>query len=248
MLFEGRVAVVTGGASGIGLATSEALAQQGALVCIADKASENGENAAKAIVAKGHKAEFRFLDVTKKESVAEFAGHTLERHGHVDILVNCAGWSKNMPFVELPDDILETVIELNLVGAMRLSRAFLPKMIERNFGRIVNISSDAGRVGSLGETAYSAAKSGLQGFTKSLAREGAKYNVTVNCVAPGPTDTPAMAATPEKIREGLTRVIPMKRIGKPSEIAAVVLSFVGPAGDFVTGQILSASGGLTMVG
>lgn len=248
MSLENKVAVVTGGASGIGFATAEALAQLGAIVCIGDKAKENGEKAAKEITAKGKKAEFQYLDLTKKESVAEFATNTLARHGHVDILINCAGWSKNMPFVETNDDLLEQVLALNLSGPMRLSKAFLPKMIERNFGRIVNISSDAGRVGSLGETIYASAKAGLLGFTKSLAREGARYNVLVNCVCPGPTDTPLLAETPEKIRDGLAKVIPMKRIGKPSEIAAAILFFVGPGGSYVTGQILSASGGLTMAG
>lgn len=248
MSFEGKVAVVTGAASGIGNATAESLARQGAIVCIGDKARDNGGKAAQAIVAKGLRAEYHHLDLTQKESVAQFAGKVLDRHGHVDILINCAGWSKNMPFVQVDSDLLEMLIALNLVGPMRLSQAFLPKMIERNYGRIVNISSDAGRVGSLGETVYSAAKSGIQGFTKSLAREGAKYNVTVNCVCPGPTDTPLLAETPEKIRDGLTKVIPMRRVGKPSEIAAAILGFVGPAGDYVTGQILSASGGLTMAG
>lgn len=248
MSFEGKVAVVTGGASGIGFATAEALAQQGALVCIGDKALENGERAANALAAKGYKAEFSGLDLTNKASVAAFAAHTLKRHDHVDILINCAGWSKNMPFVDVSPDLMEMLIELNLIGPMRLSQAFLPKMIERKFGRIVNVSSDAGRVGSLGETVYSAAKAGVQGFTKGLAREGAKHNVTVNCVCPGPTDTPLLAETPEKIRESLARVIPMRRVGKPSELAAAILGFVGPAGDYVTGQILSASGGLTMAG
>jgi 2-hydroxycyclohexanecarboxyl-CoA dehydrogenase len=121
-------------------------------------------------------------------------------------------------------------------------------MIERKSGKIVNVSSDAGRVGSLGETVYSGAKAGLIGFTKGLAREGARFNVTVNCVCPGPTDTPLLAAVPEKIRDAFIKAIPMRRFGKPDEIAAAVLFFAGPGSDYVTGQVLSVSGGLTMVG
>ena len=248
MSFQDKVAVITGAASGIGFATAEALADQGALVCIADMAKDNGVAAAKAISSKGKKAEYFYLDLTKEETIKKLADDVLARHGHVDILINCAGWSNNMPYINVDDDLMERILMINLIGPMKLSRALLPQMIERQYGRIVNISSDAGRVGSLGETVYSSAKAGLIGFTKSLAREGARYNITVNCVCPGPTDTPLMAATPEKIREGLTKAIPMRRIGKPSETAAVIAFFSGSGCDYVTGQVISASGGLTMAG
>ena len=248
MSFANRVAVVTGAASGIGLATARMLAEEGATVCIADVAKENGEAAAKEIRGQGQKAEFVHLDLTVPSSIRDAAATVLRQHRSVDILVNCAGWSKNLPFVDVDDDLLDRVMQLNLMGPMRLSRALLPQMIERSYGRIVNVSSDAGRVGSLGETAYAAAKAGLLGFTKSLAREGARYQVSVNCVCPGPTDTPLLATTPDRIREGLARAIPMRRVGKPSEIAAAILFFCGPGADYVTGQILSASGGLTMAG
>jgi 2-hydroxycyclohexanecarboxyl-CoA dehydrogenase len=248
MNFADKIAVVTGGASGIGRATVEALAAGGATVCIGDIAREAGEAAAAAIREKGGKAAFVHVDLTDRESIKAFAAAALERFGHVDILVNAAGWGKTQPFVEGDEAFWERVISLNFVGPMRLTRALLPQMIERKSGKIVNVSSDAGRVGSLGETVYSGAKAGLIGFTKGLAREGARFNVTVNCVCPGPTDTPLLAAVPEKIRDAFIKAIPMRRFGKPDEIAAAVLFFAGPGSDYVTGQVLSVSGGLTMVG
>jgi 2-hydroxycyclohexanecarboxyl-CoA dehydrogenase len=248
MNFADKIAVVTGGASGIGRATAEALAAGGATVCIGDIAREGGEAVASAIRERGGKAAFIQVDLTDHQSIKAFAAAALERFGRVDILVNGAGWGKTMPFVETDDAFWEQVISLNFVGPMRLTRALLPQMLERKSGKIVNVSSDAGRVGSLGETVYSGAKAGLIGFTKGLAREGARFNVTVNCVCPGPTDTPLLSAVPEKIREAFIKAIPMRRFGKPSEIAEAVLFFAGPGSDYVTGQVLSVSGGLTMVG
>lgn len=248
MKFADKIAVVTGGASGIGRATAEALAAGGATVCIGDIAREAGEAVAGAIRAKGGKAAFVHVDLTDRESIKAFAAAALEHFGRVDILVNGAGWGKTQPFVEGDEAFWERVISLNFVGPMRLTRALLPQMFERKSGRIVNVSSDAGRVGSLGETVYSGAKAGLIGFTKGLAREGARYNVTVNCVCPGPTDTPLLSAVPEKIRDAFIKAIPMRRFGKPEEIAEAVLFFAGPGSDYVTGQVLSVSGGLTMVG
>ncbi len=248
MKFSDKIAVVTGSASGIGRATAEMLAEGGATVCIGDIAADKGEAAAAEIRGKGHKADYFALDLTSRESVATFASAVLARHGRVDILVNAAGWGKTQPFLECDDAFWETVINLNFVGPMRLTRALLPQMFERKSGRIVNISSDAGRVGSLGETVYSGAKAGLIGFTKALAREGARYNVTVNCVCPGPTDTPLMAAVPEKIREAFVKAIPMRRFGKPAEVAQAIGFFASPGSDYITGQVLSVSGGLTMAG
>ena len=243
-----RIAVVTGGASGIGRATAEALAEAGATVCIGDIARDNGETAAADIRKKGRKAEYIQVDLTDAESIKNFVAAALQRFGRVDILVNGAGWGKTVPFLESDDPFWDRVIGLNFVGPMRLTKALLPQMFERKSGRIVNIASDAGRVGSLGETVYSGAKAGLIGFTKALAREAARYNVTVNCVCPGPTDTPLMAAVPEKIRDAFIKAIPMRRFGRPVEVAAAVAFFAGPNTDYITGQILSVSGGLTMAG
>jgi 2-hydroxycyclohexanecarboxyl-CoA dehydrogenase len=248
MRFQDQIAVVTGGASGIGQATADVLAEEGATVCIGDVARDKGEAAAAAIRKRGHKAEYFYLDLTNADSITGFKDAVLKKFGRVDILVNGAGWGKTSPFVEGDDAFWEKVINLNFVGPMRLTKALLPQMMERKSGRIVSISSDAGRVGSLGETVYSGAKAGLIGFTKGLAREGARYNVTANCVCPGPTDTPLLAAVPEKYREAFIKAIPMRRFGKPQEVAAAVAYFAGPGSEYVTGQVLSVSGGLTMVG
>ena len=248
MKFSDRVAVVTGSASGIGKATAEALAGEGATVCIGDIAADKGEAVAAELRAKGRQAEYFPLDLTDRDSIAKFAAAVLKRFGRVDILVNGAGWGKTVPFVDSDDAFWEKVINLNFVGPMRLTKALLPQMFERKYGRVVSVSSDAGRVGSLGETVYSGAKAGLIGFSKGLAREGARYNVTVNVVCPGPTDTPLLAAVPEKYRDAFIKAIPMRRFGQPAEVAEAIVFFAGPNTGYITGQVLSVSGGLTMVG
>jgi len=248
MTFQNKVVVVTGGASGIGMVTAEGFAAAGATVCIGDIARGKGEAVASALRAKGQKADYVALDLTSHGSIKEFAAEVLKRFGRVDVLVNGAGWSKNQPFLQTDDDFWEKVINLNFIGHMRLTKLLLGQMFERGYGKIVNVSSDAGRVGSLGETVYSGAKAGLIGFTKSLAREGARYNVSVNCVCPGPTETPLLAEVEQKYLDAFVKAIPMRRFGKPSDIADAILFFAGPQSDYVTGQVLSVSGGLTMVG
>ncbi len=248
MKLEGKTAVVTGAASGIGLATAETLAAAGARVLLGDVAGEKGAQAAAAIRGRGAKADFIRLDVTDLASIEAFRGEAGVRAGHVDIVVNVAGWGKIEPFVKNTPDFWRKVIDLNLFGPIAVTRAFLEPMIERKAGKVVTVASDAGRVGSLGESVYSGAKGGAIAFTKSLAREMARFNINVNCVCPGPTDTPLLAAVPEKHREAFVRVTPMQRLARPSEIADAVLFFSSARSDFITGQVLSVSGGLTMVG
>ncbi|HEX7272531.1 MAG TPA: SDR family NAD(P)-dependent oxidoreductase [Casimicrobiaceae bacterium] len=248
MSFKDKIAIVTGAASGIGQATAEALAEAGASVVVADINREKGEAAAGAIRNKGGKAEFLPVDMTDAASIAVFADAVQAKFGAVDVVVNGAGWGQTKPFWESTDDFSEKVIALNFVGPMKLVKALLPKMMERGSGKIVNIASDAGRVGSLGETIYSGAKGGLIAFTKSLARETARYNINVNCVCPGPTETPLLFAVPEKHLEAFKKVIPFRRFGKPSEVAAAVVFFASDGASYITGQVLSVSGGLTMAG
>jgi len=248
MKLNGKSAIVTGAASGIGLATAETLAEAGALVVIADIARDKGEAAAVGIQKKGHKAEYVHLDITDDKSIAAFVETVQSKVGAIDIIVNGAGWGQIKPFWEMPLDIWSKIVELNLVGPMKLIKALLPKMMERNGGKIVNVGSDAGRVGSSGETVYAGAKGGLIAFTKSLAREVARYNINVNCVCPGPTETPLLSAVPEKHLEAFKRAIPFRRFGKPQEVADAILFFASPRSDYITGQVLSVSGGLTMVG
>jgi len=248
MRLEGKTAVVTGAASGIGLATAWELARAGAAVVLADIAQDAGEKTAFDLQAAGMHATYIPLDVASDASIQRFATAAQNFTGQVDILVNGAGWGKIQPFMENTPEFRQRVVAINFSGPVALTHALLPGMVERKQGRIINISSDAGRVGSLGETVYAGAKAGLIGFTKSLSRETARYGVNVNCVCPGPTDTPLLAAVPEKHREAFQRAIPMRRFGKPSEIADAVLFFASERSTYITGQILSVSGGLTLVG
>ena len=248
MEMQGRTVVVTGGASGIGKATALLLAREGARVVIGDVDADRGARVAAEATGQGHPVNFLPLDLAKAESIADFAAAAHDRAGGIDGLVNGAGWDRIQPFMENPPEMWDELIAINLLGAVRLTRALLPPMIAAQQGKIVNISSDAGRVGSTGETVYAAAKGGLIAFTKSLAREMARYRINVNCVCPGPTDTPLFQRQPERMREALTRAIPFRRIAQPEDIAEAVMFFLGRRSDYITGQVLSVSGGLTMVG
>jgi 2-hydroxycyclohexanecarboxyl-CoA dehydrogenase len=248
MRFDGKTAVVTGAASGIGRATAEAFAQAGAHVLLADINQEAGEAVAAALRARERGADFFRVDITDAQSIEAFRKAALARRGQVDIVATVAGWGRSEPFVDNKPEFWKKLIDLNFLGTVMVTRAFLDGMMERRSGRIVTVASDAGRVGSLGETVYSGTKGGVIAFSKSLAREMARYDVTVNCVCPGPTDTPLMAAVPDKIKEAFARVTPMRRLARPSEIADAILFFAGAQSQFVTGQVLSVSGGLTMAG
>ena len=248
MKISGKTAVVTGGASGIGKATAEALAEAGAHVIIGDLDAANGEAVAASIRARGQGADYLRLDVADLASVAEFKAGALALRPQVDIVANVAGWGKIQPFMENTPEFWRKVMDVNLLGPVAVTHAFLPGMIERKSGKVVTVSSDAGRVGSLGETVYSGAKGGAIAFTKSLAREVARPNINVNCVCPGPTDTPLLRAVPEKHQEAFIKATPMRRLAKPSEIADAILFFASDRASFITGQTISVSGGLTLAG
>lgn len=242
MKLNGKTAVVTGGASGIGLATAQALAAAGAAVVIGDINTAAGEQAASQLKAGGHTASFLPLDVTSDAAVARFR----DAVGEVDVLVNVAGWSKIDAFVNTNVELWQKLIDLNYTGTLRVVHAFLPQMIARASGKIVNVASDAGRAGSGGEAVYAGSKGAVIAFTKSLARETARYKLNVNCVCPGPTDTPLLASIPEKQREALMRAIPFRRFAQPSDVADAILFFASDRASYLTGQVLSVSGGLTM--
>jgi 2-hydroxycyclohexanecarboxyl-CoA dehydrogenase len=248
MEFEGRTIVVTGGASGIGRATAFLLAREGAQVLVGDVDEAGGRSLAAEAASARLPIEYLPLDLTEKGSIDRFAAAVHERKNPVDGLVNGAGWDQIQPFLENAPEMWDRVMAVNLMGAIRLTRNILPPMVAAQAGKIVNIASDAGRVGSMGETVYAAAKGGLIAFTKSLAREMARYQVKVNCVCPGPTDTPLFQRQPDRIKEALVRAIPFRRIAQPIEIAHAVMFFLGPRSDYITGQVLSVSGGLTMSG
>ena len=256
MDLKDRIIVVTGGASGIGKATALLLAAHGATVHIGDlnlegaqRTVQEHEGAGQIAVKVVANVAATQLDLAKADSVKSFAQTVLAQHGRVDGLVNAAGFDQVGPFMKNDPELWERLVAVNLLGAMRLTQLVLPSMISSNAGKIVNIASDAGRVGSMGETAYAATKGGLIAFTKSLAREMARYQINVNCVCPGPTDTPLFntQASPG-LREALISAIPFRRLGQPEDVAHAVHYLLAPGSNYVTGQVLSVSGGLTMAG
>jgi 2-hydroxycyclohexanecarboxyl-CoA dehydrogenase len=248
MNLDGRIAAVTGGASGIGRAAAATLAAAGARVFIGDLDQAGAEGACRAIATDGGTAEAITLDVTDAASVDAFAEGVLGAASRLDILVNAAGWDRLEPFLDNTPEFWEKIVAINYLGPVRVTRAFLPAMIEAGSGAIVNVASDAGRVGSSGETVYAGAKGGVIAFTKSLAREMARNRIRVNCVAPGPTDTPLFRSLPENMQAALERAIPFRRLARPEEIADAILFFASDRASFCTGQVLSVSGGLTMHG
>jgi 2-hydroxycyclohexanecarboxyl-CoA dehydrogenase len=247
MEMQDRAVIVTGGASGIGKATALLLAREGARVFVGDIDEVGGQAVATQAAGEKLALEFLPLDLARTDSIEAFTAAVHSQIGRADGLVNGAGWDRIQPFLENPPEMWDRLIAINLLGAIRLTRAVLGPMVEARSGKIVNISSDAGRVGSTGETVYAAAKGGLIAFTTSQEREMARYRINVNCVCPGPTDTPLFQAQPERMREALARAIPFRRIAQPEEIAEAVMFFLGRRTDYVTGQLLSVSGGLTMV-
>jgi 2-hydroxycyclohexanecarboxyl-CoA dehydrogenase len=249
--FTGKVAIVTGAAQGIGRAIAARLADEGAKVALADIQLESAERAASEIRAGGASAIAVALDVTRLDDAIAAADRIERELGPIDILVNNAGWDILMPFVETTPDLWDKVIAINYRGVLNCCKAIAPRMQARGSGKIISISSDAGRVGSSGEAVYAGCKAAIIGFSKTLARELAASHINVNVVCPGPTDTAllktAMAGR-EKVLDAMARGIPFRRLGQPSDLAGAVAFFASPDSDFVTGQVLSVSGGLTMAG
>ena len=242
---QGKVVLVTGAGRGMGSAIAERLAAEGARVAVTDVDEQSAKSTAAGL---DGAAGFR-LDITDATEVTSRIEEIIAALGPIDALVNNAGWDRMAPFLQTDEDLWERLIDINLRGPIRMTKAVLPQMVERQSGRIVNISSDAGRVGSMGEAVYSACKAGIIGFGKTIAREVARYGITVNAICPGPTDTPlleSVAEGNEKVIDALRRAIPMRRLGLPEDIAGAVTFMVSDDAGFVTGQTLSVSGGLTM--
>jgi len=250
---QNKVALVTGGSRGIGRAISLRLAEEGAKIAIADILEEEAAQVVAEIAKNNGQAISVTTDVTNLDQVRACVQKVTDTWGQVDVLVNNAGWDKLEPFVESKPETWEKVIAINLKGPISFCHAVIPQMTTRKAGKIISISSDAGRVGSTGEAVYSACKAGIIGFSKTLARELARAKINVNVVCPGPTDTPLLKGvtggeTGAKVIDAMTRAVPFRRLGQPEEIAAAVAFFASPDADFVTGQVLSVSGGLTMTG
>lgn len=248
-----RTALVTGGAQGIGRGIAAALAASGFRVAIADLNIETATQTAKDLSAAGGTVIAVEVNVTDSASVAAGVRAVTAELGPVEVVVNNAGWDDFMPFTATTEEFWDKILDLNFKGALRVTQAVLPGMAERGFGRVVNIGSDAGRVGSSLESVYSGAKGGIIAFTKTLAREVATQGITANVVCPGPTDTPALrkfangaGQDAEKVISGMVRAVPMKRLGTPEDVGPAVAFFASDAAGFITGQTLSVSGGLTM--
>ena len=252
--FAGKTVVVTGGGGGIGGATCRRFGADGAKVAVHDRNLEAAEKVAAAIREAGGQAQAFRCDITDRASVDAAIAATEAALGPIDVLVNNAGWDVFKPFTKTTPDDWDKLIAINLTGALHMHHAVLPGMAARKRGRIVNIASDAGRVGSSGEAVYAACKGGLIALSKTLAREHARHGVTVNVVCPGPTDTALFAdykegaGNPDKLMEAFTRAIPLGRIGQPDDLPGAIAFFASDDAAFVTGQVLSVSGGLTMNG
>jgi 2-hydroxycyclohexanecarboxyl-CoA dehydrogenase len=248
---DDRIAIVTGAGQGIGRAIAHKLAEEGATVAVTDLDADAAAAVAQEIAAEVGEARAVGLaaDVTSRESVDAMVRAVHERFERIDVLVNNAGWDVAAPFMESDPDDWDRVIRINLYGVLHTSKVALPIMAAQGSGAVVNLGSDAGRVGSSGEAVYSAAKGGIIAFTKATAREMARHQVRVNCVSPGPTDTAlfaSMGGDSPKLRDALTRAIPLRRLAQPADIANAVAFYASDEAEFITGQTISVSGGLTM--
>ncbi|MFZ1106168.1 MAG: SDR family oxidoreductase [Hyphomicrobiaceae bacterium] len=251
---EGKTVVVTGGGGGIGGAACKRFAAAGSRVAVLDIDIGAAEDVAAQIEDAGGTARPFACDITDYEGVSRVVAEVEAQLGPIGVLVNNAGWDVFCLFVQTEPKDWEKLISINLVGALNMHHAVLPGMVQRRAGRIVNVASDAARVGSTGEAVYAACKAGLVGLSKTLAREHARHGITVNVVAPGPTSTNLFAqykqgaGNPEKLEEAFRRAIPLGRIGEPEDLAGAILFFASDDAGYITGQVLSVSGGLTMAG
>jgi len=252
--FADKTVLVTGGGGGIGGATCRRFAGEGAKVAVCDLNHDAAEAVAAAIRAAGGQAQAFRCDITDRASVNAAVAAVEAALGPIDVLVNNAGWDIFKPFTKTEPADWDKLIAINLTGALHMHHAVLPGMAARRAGRIVNIASDAARVGSSGEAVYAACKGGIVAFSKTMAREHARHGITVNVVCPGPTDTALFdgykqgAGNPEKLVEAFTRSIPLGRIGQPDDLPGAILFFASSDAAYITGQVLSVSGGLTMAG
>ena len=251
---KGKTIIVTGGGGGIGGSTCKRLAQEGAKLAVLDRDLGAAQKTAAQITEAGGTALALACDITQRSEIDAALAQIEAQLGPVDVLVNNAGWDVFKPFTQTNEQEWERLIAINLTGALHMHHAVLPRMVERRAGRIVNIASDAARGGSSGEAVYSACKGGLVALSKTLAREHARQNITVNVVCPGPTDTALLAGVaegardPAKLLEAFRSAIPLGRLGQPDDLASAIAFFGSDDAGFITGQVISVSGGLTMHG
>lgn len=253
---NGRVAIVTGGGSGIGEAICHRLADEGVAISIFDRNLDGATKVARAVRERGVNAHIEHVDISEYKAVARALDSAEATLGPTDILINCAGWDRVKNFLDTDEELHDRVMAINLKGPVNVMHSVTRGMAVRRYGRVVSVTSDAGRVGSSGQAVYSACKAGIIAMSKTLAREFAKSGVTFNSVAPGPTKTPMMDAALEggdsaearKILDKMIKSVPMRRIGVPEDVAGIVTFLASDEASFITGQVISVSGGLTMQG
>jgi len=248
---EGKTAVVTGAGSGLGRGMALRLAEEGVKVAVLDINVAGAQATIEMISGAGMAVETDISSYAACEAAIELVEAQL---GNVDVLVNNAGWDKAMPFIDTDPELWRKIVDINLYGPLNMHHVCVPRMMQRGGGKVINIASDAGRVGSSGEAVYSACKGGVIAFSKTLSREVARKGVIVNTVCPGPSDTPlfsdfaGVGEAGEKLRAALERSIPLRRLGTAQDIAGVVTFLASDEADFIVGQTLSVSGGLSMHG
>lgn len=251
---KGKVAIVTGGAGGIGAAISRRFAAEGAIVAVFDINKDAAEAVVAGIRAEGGSAAAFAVDLTSQESVVAAVSAAEQQLGPTHVLVNNAGWDHAAPFLKTDKALWDKIVAVNLYGPLYMHHAVLKGMAERGAGKVVNVASDAARVGSSGEAVYAYCKGGLVAFSKTMARELARKRINVNVVCPGPTDTALFrdfageGEQGEKLKDALTKAIPFGRLGQPDDLPGAVLFLASDDAAFITGQIISVSGGLTMAG
>ena len=249
MTLKGKAALVTGGGRGIGRAIALGLAREGAQVAVLDILKDNATAVGREIEAMGVKGLALGVDLTRRAEVDRAVADTLAQFGQLDIVVNNAGWDKLELFLDSEEETWEKILAINFKSILYVCKAALPSMVQRGSGKVINIASDAGRVGSTGEAVYAGTKGAIIAFSKSLAREMARYRINVNVVCPGLTETPLLEKSRSEmpnVVEAIGRSVPLRRLGEPEDVARAVAFLASPAADYVTGQTLSVSGGLTM--
>jgi len=246
MSLKGKVAVVTGASQGIGEAIAWDLSEHGAEVIVIDVQKEKAEEVVSRIKKNKGKAASYIIDVSKTDQVDNVLERIIGQHGKIDFLVNNAGVTRDALLMRMKEKDWDTVIAVNLKGVYNFSKAVIRSMARNRFGRIVNISSVVGLMGNAGQSNYAASKAGVVGFTKSLAREVAARNVTVNAVAPGYIATSMTESLPESVKKDFISIIPMKRFGKPEEVAQAVRFLLSEEAAYITGQVISVNGGMLM--
>lgn len=249
-----KVIVVTGGAGGMGEAICRRLTEEGARVALFDLDADAARKVAGELSVDGKQVHVEIVDITDSAAVEAAVESTEQALGPIDVLVNNAGWDRFRRFLDTDEALRNKVIAINLQGPLNMHFSVLKRMAARGRGNVVSIASDAGRVGSSGQAVYSACKGGVIAFTKTMAREMVRKGVRLNCVCPGPTDTPMLKAFMDegeqgkKVYDALQKAVPMGRLGQPEDIPGIVAFFASDDSAFMTGQVVSVSGGLTMHG